>query len=420
MGLFDWLRRGSGRELVTEPDLDETRSTPVDQLDRLGGWTIGRESTAGVVVSEVSALQVSTVMACVSRIAMDVATTPLGVWFENANGSSAPARRTNAWRLLARQPNPVHTALEARGMITAQAALFGDGYAFIFRNVDGEPIEIWPLHKREVGVRRVGFEPIYTVHAYEGRIAGEFTRQNILHLRPQTMDGLTGLDRLIYARNAIGLAQAAQSSQALSFKNGNRMPGYWTTSEKLQDTVLTRLADALRAATTGSNQWKSPLVDMGVEYKTAGQSFEQAQMIETRRHEMLEVCAAFGVLPAVLGIDDKTTSYASTEAMFQAHIRHTLRPWFAAWEQAIDRDLLDGLGPLHARFDTSDMEKATTKDRAESYRALAETLVMMPNEMRRLEGLEPISGLDELWLEMMRGKSGLADVEPGNGGTNET
>lgn len=404
MGIFDWFRRGRS----SGPD--ELRATPVSQLDRLDGWVVGRESSAGTVVSELTALQVSTVMACVSRIALDVATTPVEVRFANADGTSVPARRSREWDLLRRRPNPVHTALEFIGMVTANAALSGVGYAFVMRSpTDGRPTELWPLKRREISVSRSGFEPTYHVSAYEGAISGRFTRENILALRPLTMDGQNGLDRLIYARNSIGLSAAAQYSQARSFKNGNRMPGYWTTEGTLADAVLDRMAASLQAATTGENQWRSPLLDNGIEYKTAGQNFEQAQMIETRRHEMIEVCAAFGVLPAVLGIDDKTTAYASVEAMFQAHIRHTLRPWLQAWEQAIDRDLLDGLGPAYARFDTSDMEKATTKDRAESYRALGETLVMMPNEMRRLEGLPAVPGLDELWLEMMRGKAGLAE-----------
>ena len=208
-----------------------------------------------------------------------------------------------------------------------------------------------------------------------------------MHLRPLSMDGHKGLDRLVYARNAIGLAQAAQMTQSKSYKNGGRMPGYWTTDEHLSEEEAARLSQSLQSAVSGENQWKSPLLDIGINYKTSGQSFKDAELIATRKHELIEVCAAFGVLPAVLGVDDKTQSFASVEAMFTAHLRHTLRPWLTAWEQTIDRDLLDGLGPVYCKFDTSDMEKATTKERAESYRTLMDTLVMMPSEAREKEGL---------------------------------
>lgn len=416
MGIWDIFRPGRARGQVDE----QRAAVPLSQLDRLDGWTVGRETESGVVVSEVSALQVSTVMACVQRIALDIASMPIRVQFENADGSVQPAARSRQWSLLTRRPNPNHTPLEFFFMLTAQAALYGEAFAYLSRSsVDDSVVEMWPLSRREVSVERVGFEPTYHVSAYEGQVSGRFTRRNILHLRPTTFDGQRGLDKLLYARNAIGLSQAAQLSQARSFKNGNRMPGYWTSADALADSVLDRLEASLQKATTGTNQFKSPLLDNGIEYKTTGQTFDQAQMIETRKHEMIEVCAAFGVLPAVLGIDDKTTAFASVEAMFTAHIRHTLRPWLTAWEQTLDRDLLDGLGPLRVRFDTSDMEKATTKERAESYRALMETLTMTPNEARALEGRPKIDGLDELWIEMMRGKSGLGDSTETGGGTEE-
>lgn len=398
MGILDWLRRPT-----------EKKSTPLNRLDSI---LVGRESSSGIVIGELSALQVATVSACVNRIAQDVSTMPLHVRRKQGN-TSALAEGERVYRLLHSRPNPVHTTKEFLQMMTAQAVLRGDGFAFIVRNQRGEPVELWPLQRREVGVTRMGYEPSYTIAAYEGKISGTFTRKEVLHLRGVSMDGLGGLDQLVVARNTIGLASAAQSSQAKSFRNGNRMPGYWTTDNNLGDEEVDRIAAQLQAATSGENQYKSPLLDNGLTYKTAGQGFRDSQMVETRKHEMIEVCAAFGVLPAILGIDDKTQAFASVEAMFRAHLVHTLRPWLAAWEQALDRDILDGEGPLYAKFDTSDMERATTKERAESYRALAETLVILPNELRRLEGLPEIPGLNETWIEMMKGRSGLAPE--GNG-----
>lgn len=394
MGLLDWLRRPA-----------EAKSTPLNRLDTI---TVGRESSSGVVVGELSALQVATVSACVNRISLDVATMPLGVRRMDGDKSELAVKET-AHRLLNSRPNPVNTSREFMQMMTAQAVLRGDAFAYKVLGSRGQVLELWPLQRREVGVIRDGYEPKYTVSAYNGRISGVFGRENIMHLRGPSMDGITGLDQLLIARNTIGLASAAQDSQAKSFRNGNRMPGYWTTDEALGEEAVDRLANQLHSATSGENQYRSPLLDNGLTYKTAGQGFRDAQMVETRRHEMIEVCAAFGVLPAVLGIDDKTQAFASVEAMFRAHLVHTLRPWLVAWEQTIDRDVLDGSGPLFAKFDTSDMERATTKERSESYRNLAETLVMTPNELRKIEGLPEIPGLDETWIEMMKGRSGLAE-----------
>ena len=155
MGLLSFLTRRPAPP-------PEAKATPLNQLNRLAG-AIGFESVAGIAVSELLALQVGTVLACVNRIAQDVATTPLTVHRELRDGSNEPARAERAWRLLHRRPNPVHTAREFRQMLTAQAALTGDGYAFLVRNAAGQVIEMWPLQRREVAVNRLGYEPEYAI-----------------------------------------------------------------------------------------------------------------------------------------------------------------------------------------------------------------------------------------------------------------
>jgi HK97 family phage portal protein len=401
MGIMSWL---SGRSAVPV----EQKSAPINLnvLDRLSGWA-GGESLAGTVVSEVSALQVAAVLACVSRISLDVASMPMLIKRKNADGTDTVLDRARIMRLITQAPNPQHTAHQFVQMLTAQGALYGDGYAYIVRNSVDEPIELWPLQKTEVGVQRLGFDLVYTISAYEGAISGQFGARNVLHLRPQSMDGLCGLDRLVLARNHIGLAQAVHAVLSRSYKNGGRMPGYWSTDETLGPDESTIIATTLQASNTGDNQWKSPLLDRGMGYHSIGQTFDDSQLNETRRQEMIEVCIAFNMLPAVLGIDDKTQAFASVEAMFSAHLRHTLRPWLTCWEQCVDRDLLDGQGPLFAKFDTSDMEKATTKERAESYGVLMDNLVMMPSEARQREGLQPVAGIDDVWMQIVKGRAGI-------------
>lgn len=403
MRLLNWITNRA------DADVDEKRATSLEVLDRIDGWNAGRMSEAGIIISETTALQVTAVMACVGRISLDVANMPLNLKTEDADGNPVLQNKTRVAEILRRKPNPKHTPTQFKQMMTAQAALHGVGLAYVMRDPSGIPTEVWPLSRTQWSCQTRGWTDEFIINAYDGELSGKYSRRDVFELRPQTMDGTNGIDRLKYAANAIGLAQAAQLTQSRSYKNGNRMTGYWTTEGTLSENALARIGASLRAATSGGNQWKSPLLDSGLMYKSSGQTFTESQMIETRKHELIEVCAMFGMLPAVLGIDDKTQAFASVEAMFMAHLRHTLNPWLTSWEESIDRDLLDGAnGPKFAKFDTSGFEKATTKERAESYRTLLETLVMTPNEARRAEGLQPIEGLDEVWLEIVKGKSGQA------------
>jgi HK97 family phage portal protein len=363
-------------------------------LDQIRAAYRGTKGYAGIPVDEAIALQTATVAACVALVANDVAAMPLKVK-RKVGERETDATDSRLYDLLFRRPNPLHTALEFRQMLTAQAMLHGDGIALKQKDGAGRVSRLWPLRRSEYSVRRDGTRIEYTIAAYDGEFSGVYESRDVLHIRGINWDGVNGLSRVWTAGEAIGVAAAAERSQARSFGNGGRMPGYWTTDSPLGDDDLLRMAEQLRAANTGENQWKSPLLDNGLKYQTVGQDFETAQMIETRRHQMIEICAHFGVVPAVLGIDDKTQAFASVEAMMRWHLQHTLRPWLTAWEQALDRDVLDtAAGPLFAKFDTSDLEKASTKERAESYRSLVELGVMTRNEARRLEGLPPLAGLD--------------------------
>lgn len=381
MGVYDWFIRALSRKSASLQRLVIAR----------GGWN---DSSSGAIVSESSALRVAAAQACIALIANDVATLPLKVK-RKTGAKTDDATDAPEFDLLFRKPNPLHTAFEFRQMMTAQAVMRGNGYAFKVRG-GGRVRELWPLMASEVTVTRVGYDLQYTVAAYEGQIAGTFSSRDILHLRGMMWDGIAGLDRLMSARDAIGLASAAEGTQAKAFKNGNRMPGYWSTDGILKQDQLELIANQLREATTGENAYRSPVLDGGLKYHSSGQSFDDAQMVETRKQQIVEVCAHFNVVPAVLGLDDKTQAFASVEAMMRWHLQHTLRPWLTAWEQSIDRDLLDtASGPLFAKFDTSDMEKASTAERAVSYRALVELGVMTRNEARALEGLPALPGLDD-------------------------
>ena len=385
MGLLDYFRR--------EPEA-ETKSRTLDQIIR--DYHAMNPASGGVIVNETTALKVSTVMACVQLVANDVAKLPMALKLRQADGSLVqPPNRRNKLPLVERAPNEWQTCFDMVQMMTAQAMLRGE--AFAYKGIDraGNLRALYPLTRSEVSVEWEQMTPLYHVSAYDGGISGVFERSRIVHLRGFSWDGKGGLDRVFTARDSIGLAAAAEGIQGSALKNGNRMPGYWTTDGTLTDEQIDRIVAQLVAQTSGKNAFKSPVLDAGLKYATTGQSFEDSQLIETRKHQIVEVCAAFGVLPSVLGIDDKTQAFASVEAMMAAHVKRTLWPWLRAWEGALDRDLLDRDGPLCVKFDTSELEKATTAERAESYRTLVELGIMTRNEARDREGLPRLEGLDE-------------------------
>ena len=96
----------------------------------------------------------------------------------------------------------------------------------------------------------------------------------------------------------------------------------------------------------------------------------------------------------MVGHSDKSATFASSEAFFAAHVKHTLAPWHRAWTQSIDEMLLDGSGPLFAEFDTRYMTSGSMADRATYARTMVEMGLLSPNEWRDEEGRDPRAGGD--------------------------
>lgn len=353
------------------------------------------QAARGVYVGELAALRTAVAAACIWRIANDVAALPLLTMKRQPGGKAVEAAETREYDLLFRRPNPRHTAFEFRQMMTAQAVLRGNAFAVKQRDRTGRVVRLWPLAKSEVSVVQDGVDLLYHVSAYQGALSGIYTSADMLHLRGQSFAGLEALDRLDTAQDTLALSVSAERAQANAFKNGVRMPGYWSTDQSMGDNVEV-IQERLTKMTAGNNQYKSPLLDLGLKWEPAAMSFDDAQMIETRKHQIVEVCAQYNVLPAVLGLDDKTQAYGSVEAMMRGHLQHTLRPWLTAWEQVLDRDVLDGAeGPLFAKFDTNEFEKASAREQAEAFKTLVGLTIMTPNEARAKLGLAAAPWGDE-------------------------
>jgi HK97 family phage portal protein len=146
---------------------------------------------------------------------------------------------------------------------------------------------------------------------------------------------------------------------------------------------------------TENDRHGTAILDSGTAYSPIQMSSVDNQTVETRRFQIEEICRAFGVAPIMVGHSDKTSTFASSEAFFAAHVKHTLAPWHALWTQRIDEFLLDGAGPLWAEFDTRYLLAGSMADRATWARTMAELGIYTRNELREEEGKDPLPGLDE-------------------------
>lgn len=366
-----------------------------DQIAALIDGADGRE-VAGVRVSARTALEVSTVLACVKVIADGCATPKLHVYRERTGARRELATNIPEYRLLARRPNEWQTSYEWRRLMTVHAALCGAGLSIKVRGDNRRVRELIPVQPGRWDVREVSrYELRYRVWDDWGYV-GEFAPEDVFVLHGLQWTWTKSMDAVVLARQAIGLAIASERSQASLHERGTSVSGIYSVEGSLSDQQFDRLRAYLRKTYGGAEKrGETMILDRNAKFQPTSMTGVDAQHLETRRMQVEEVCRTFGVFPIMVGHSDKTATFASSEAFFAAHVKHTLAPWHEAWTQRIDEMLLDGSGPLWAEFDTRYLLAGSQKDRAVWARTMSEMGIYTRNEIRDEEGRDPLPGLDE-------------------------
>lgn len=361
-----------------------------DLIDGTGGRRV-----AGLAVNAKTALQVSTVLACVKVIADGCATPKLHVYREDSAGRRQKATNLPEYRLLARRPNEWQTSFEWRRQMTIHAALTGTGLSIKVHGDDGRVRELIPVQPGQWDVRRISrYELRYRCWDEFGLI-GEFSPESVFLLNGVQWDWVESLDAVKLAGSAIGLAMATEESQAAMHENGLRTSGVYSVDGTLNAEQHARLTLRLKEQSGVDKTGVPMILDNAAKWISTAISGVDAQHVETRRLQIEEVCRGYGVFPIMVGHSDKTATFASSEAFFSAHMKHTLAPWHEAWKQRLDETLLDGNGSLFTDFDTRYLLAGSMADRSQWARTMAETGIYTRNEIRDEDGKDPLPGLDE-------------------------
>lgn len=128
-----------------------------------------------------------------------------------------------------------------------------------------------------------------------------------------------------------------------------------------------------------------------------------AQMLESRRFSVEEICRIFGVPPHMIGHSEKSTSWGTgLEQQTLGFQKFTLRRRLKRIEQALEKQLLtpaDRAAGVTIEFNIEGLLRGDSKSRSEFYQAaLGDTQKpgwMVRNEVRSLENLPPIPGWDD-------------------------
>ena len=199
-------------------------------------------------------------------------------------------------------------------------------------------------------------------------------------------------------REAFALSLKAQEFGAAFLKNYARIPVYMKSPQKWTPDQKKQFADDWRRMYAGGNTGSTVILDNGLEPVTVGFSPEDAQYLELRQFQRGDVCAIFHVPPFMVS-DGSNTSWFGTgiEQQFLGWLNTCIVPWTQRWTQRVHASLLteDERDEISAEFVPAGILRGDITTRYNAHRTAITTGWMSRNEVRAIENLNPIDGLDD-------------------------
>ena len=391
MGFLEWLGI-SPRDKPALPEIE-------DNVRDSGQVFVFGRSDSGERVDEKSAMQIATVYACVRLLAETVAGLPLHLYryTDGDEKGKEKAKDHPLYRILYRQPNPEMTSFSFREVMMVQLLLWGNCYAQIIRDGRNGIMSLYPLLPENMEIDRDEKGQIfYIYHAYTDEAPGEnnkdiyFRKDEIFHVPGMGFNGLVGFSPIAMMKNALGTTLAVEKYGSSFFKNGAQPSGVLEHPGVLKDPA--KIRENWSAVYGGANNaHKVAVLEEGMQYKPISLPPEDSQFLSTRQFGVNEICRIFRVPPHMVQ-DLEHATFSNIEHQSIDFVVHTLTPWLVRFEQAVIKDLLlpDEQDEYFPKFNVDGLLRGDYQSRMQGYATGISNGFMSPNDVRRLEQLDPI------------------------------
>lgn len=203
-------------------------------------------------------------------------------------------------------------------------------------------------------------------------------------------DGLVGYSPIAMAKNAIGLAIAAEEYGSKFYANGAAPSGVLEHPGTLKDPG--RVRESWQSTFGGSsNANKVAVLEEGMKYTPISIAPNEAQFLETRKFQIDEIARIFRVPPHMVGDLDKS-SFSNIEQQSLEFVKYTLDPWVSRWEQAMVRALLSAeeKKKYFFKFNVDGLLRGDYQSRMTGYATARQNGWMSANDIRELENMDRI------------------------------
>ena len=366
MSLFSWFKK----------------EKPVEERSMFGDYLLYNSAST---YANNKAMLLSAVYRCIEVISDSVAQLPLEPYRIDSDGCKIKFTSHPTYNLLNREPNKNMSKFTFLKTMVVSMLLTGNAYALIDRDEKGNAKALYYIPTELVTIlkpQNITDTISYSITGMKNVVED----CNMIHILNFTSDGYEGVSTLTYARKTLGLAMDAEANAEGFFKGGANVAGILKSNAPLTTKQKESLKSSWNSAFNGNTGTPNgvAVLDADLDFQAVTVNPSDAQLLETRQFNVIDICRFFGVSP-VKAFDLTKSSYNTIEQMQLAFLTDTLQPLLEKFEGEFQRKLYkpSEKDNVVVRFSTAPLLRADKQSQANYYNTLFQMGVMTINEIRQ-------------------------------------
>lgn len=339
------------------------------------------------------AMAVPAFASCVDFVSNTVASLPVRLYRNEADGSTAEITKDKRLRLLNCETGDLLDGFQLKKAMATDYLKYGNTYVYVKRRRN-EIAGLYYVDTRHVNVN-INADPIIKVP--DIRVNGTpYHEWDFVIATRQTKNGVTGIGLIDENQDVLATAyNTLLFENKLVRTNGNKR-GFLSSDSKLDETALTKLKKAWKDL-YGTGDENLIILNNGLKFQEASSTSVEMQLNEIKQSNNDDICKLFGIPKTVLNGGGNESDYLNA-------IKIAVMPILSAFQRAFDKVLLleNEKDSLFFEFDTSELTKGDLMKRSQAYVLAVKNGWMTVDEVRAKENMPPL-GLDYIRL-------GLQDV----------
>ncbi len=374
MKFVDWLFE----DVEVREEQQDTKSEDITVSDPLlSALTSDEDITAK------KALSIPAFSSAIEKICNIVSLVEIKLYKES-NGVVEEVKNDDRVFLLNDETGDTLDGVQFKKALVRDYLLYGNGYAYINR-VRNKVKSIHYVECTNVSVTK-GVDPIFKT--YDIRVNGKSYRNfDFIKLTRNSVDGVKGVGIVEESNKVLSAMYSTMKFERNIAETGGNKKGFLKSAKKLSEEALNKLKEAWRKLYSGNSQENVIILNDGLDFQESSNNSNELQLAERKKLLTDDINSLFNIGANVSYLD---------------FVKEEILPILEALTCALNKDLLleKEKGSYYFACDTKNIMKADIQARYNAYQTALNSGWLSKNEVRYMEDLEEIEGLDVITLSL--------------------